>query len=423
MKSFQELGTSISPEVALCVRGRHAVGKSEGVYQIASKIKDPFYNSDEWAAIRADEDNGLPDEIRNHTYEDGIPVVERRLSQMTEGDIVGLPFMETNKRNGSQSTAFKPCDWLMNAVEFPVMLFLDERNRALEGVKQAVFQLTDSKAFYGEKLHTNTRIIVAENVGEGYEVQQCDPAEVSRCFTVTLEPTANEWIEYAKNTCHEFLIAFIRENDNHLEYKGQFAPNKKYHDRRAWMKLDKELQTLGLYDDPGRQLFFVICAAAIGVEMGAKFATYVRNIDRSVSAKDIVTDWDKAHKRLKGKSKHVSNESYVTCVGKLGDFLEKTRINEGQAIEIARFMFDAPPEIRTNLYSHVNKHPKNMWEIHKHVNKLMLATASGGDTTGLEKPESLNKKAKSKKKASSKTETDASAAPKKPRGGRRAKKA
>ena len=420
MKSFQELGTSLSPEVALCVRGRHAVGKSEGVYQIATKIFDDFYKSDEWLAIKADEDNGLPDEIRNHSYEDGIPIVERRLSQMTEGDIVGLPFMESNKRTGGKATSFKPCDWLMNAVEFPVMLFLDERNRALEGVKQAVFQLTDSKAFYGEKLHTNTRIIVAENVGEGYEVQQCDPAEVSRCFTITLEPTANEWIEYAKGTCHEFLISFIRENDNHLEYKGLFHPNKKYHDRRAWMKLDKELQNLGLYDDPGRQLFFVCCASAVGVEMGAKFATYVRNIDRSVSAKDIVTDWDKSLKRLRGKSKHVSNESYVTCVGKLGDYLEKHKVEDAHAIEIARFMFDAPPEIRTNLYSHVNKNPKNMWKIHMHVKDLMLATASGNDTHGLKKPDSLNKK--KRKTATKKASTDEAAAPTKaPRGGRKKK--
>lgn len=41
------------------IRGRHGVGKSELVYQFAAKR--------------------------------GLPVVERRVSQMTEGDLVGLP--------------------------------------------------------------------------------------------------------------------------------------------------------------------------------------------------------------------------------------------------------------------------------------------------------------------------------------------
>ena len=55
---------SVAPHVLavkkpLMLRGRHGIGKSELVYQIGRDM--------------------------------GLPVVERRASQMTEGDLVGLP--------------------------------------------------------------------------------------------------------------------------------------------------------------------------------------------------------------------------------------------------------------------------------------------------------------------------------------------
>ncbi len=37
MNDFKRLLVNVSPEHAVCVRGRHAVGKSEGVYQAAEE--------------------------------------------------------------------------------------------------------------------------------------------------------------------------------------------------------------------------------------------------------------------------------------------------------------------------------------------------------------------------------------------------
>ena len=74
------------------LRGRHGVGKSEVVYQFASTV--------------------------------GLPVVERRASQMTEGDLLGLPKLDDNV------TAWCAPDWLAHACNEPVVLFLDEVDRA-----------------------------------------------------------------------------------------------------------------------------------------------------------------------------------------------------------------------------------------------------------------------------------------------------
>ena len=127
------------------LRGRHGIGKSTVVYQFADKI--------------------------------GLPVVERRASQMTEGDLVGLPSIEGN------STRFNPPDWFKAACDSPVVLFLDEVDRATMEVRQGIFELTDSRKLNGNCLHEDTLVFAAVNGGEHgahYQVGEMDPAELDR---------------------------------------------------------------------------------------------------------------------------------------------------------------------------------------------------------------------------------------------------
>lgn len=400
MKSFQALGTTVSPNITVCVRGRHAVGKSEGVYQIARQIRHDYYKSKEWEDIKKAAKAGktnLPHELMNHNYEDGLPVIERRLSQITEGDIVGLPEFQLNERTGVPSTMFRPCDWLLLATEFPVMLFLDERNRALEAVKQSVFQLTDSKAYYGNKLHADTRIIVAENIGDSYQVQTCDPAEVSRCFTVTLEPTIEEWISYASTICHPMFIEFIRDNQNLIEHTGTFEPNKKYPDRRSWVRLDAEMRNAGVYDKPG-DILYVLACSAVGIEAGQRFTEFVRNYDREIPVEEIIKDWSKAKKRIQGGNDHITNEQFISIGEKIGDYADRNKLSDDEAMEIAKFLKDCPPEPRMNTYyrftKNINNDSSNLFKIHPIVKDLIVKTANGEDTSEVK----LNAPSKASKK-------------------------
>ena len=87
----------------ILLRGRHGVGKSQVVYQFADGV--------------------------------GLPVVERRASQMTEGDLIGLPSVDNGR------TSWNPPDWFKTACETPVVLFLDEVDRATIEVRQGIFEL------------------------------------------------------------------------------------------------------------------------------------------------------------------------------------------------------------------------------------------------------------------------------------------
>ena len=151
---------SIAPHVLavkkpLMLRGRHGIGKSELVYQIGADM--------------------------------GLPVVERRASQMTEGDLVGLP------NTDGAVTSFCPPDWLADACSRPVLLFLDEVDRAIPEVRQGIFELTDSRKIFGNFLHEDTVVVAAVNGGEHgsqYQVGEMDPAELDRWTVFDVEPSA-----------------------------------------------------------------------------------------------------------------------------------------------------------------------------------------------------------------------------------------
>ena len=95
----------IDAKFPILIRGRHGIGKSTIVYQIAEQR--------------------------------GLPVVERRASQMTEGDLLGLPKVE-----GGVTQWLAP-EWLHTACNEPVVLFLDEVDRATMEVRQGIFELCD----------------------------------------------------------------------------------------------------------------------------------------------------------------------------------------------------------------------------------------------------------------------------------------
>ena len=403
MEGLQRVLRSVSSDITICVRGRHAVGKSEAVYQAAAQVRAELYKDPKNCArmmqalggeIRTIDEKGNKIWTREWTYDMGIPVVERRLSQMTEGDIIGLPEMNPISDGVKQwrSTAFRPCDWLIQACQFPVMLFLDERNRALQGVKQAVFQLADSKVFYGEKLHNETRIVVAENVGENYQIEQSDPAEVSRWVTFELEPDDTEWLNWAEDKCHPATIEFIRANPKGLEHKGTFEADKKYPDRRSWFKLDQECQRLGIFDadrpNEGNLLYF-LAGGFLGPEWGAKFNKFVEERDREIKATDILASWKKSKRKLSKGQGRISNEQYIEAVHKLGDWLkqEKNILTTLQAKNFAHFMHDCPPEPCMAAWALLQKNTKNLFAVHPYIEKLMVARASGQSTDGLLPPD------------------------------------
>ena len=238
------------------LRGRHGIGKSTVVYQYAKHI--------------------------------GMTVVERRASQMTEGDLVGLPSISGN------STSFNPPDWFKTACDNPVVLFLDEVDRATLEVRQGIFELTDSRKLNGHVLHDDTIVFAAVNGGEHgsqYQVGEMDPAELDRWTVFDIEPSAEDWLTWAKsNDLSSEVWNFINQNRSHLEHTDDFEPNKVYPSRRSWERLDECLSQGNLFED--HNALYHLSTAFVGFEAAVAFRDFVATFDKQVSVQDILSKGD-----------------------------------------------------------------------------------------------------------------------------------
>jgi hypothetical protein len=239
------------------LRGRHGVGKSEVVYQVAEAH--------------------------------GLPVVERRASQMTEGDLIGLP------KTDGDVTSFCPPDWFQEACDTPVVLFFDEVDRAVTEVRQGLFELTDSRKLFGKAIHPDTVILAAVNGGEHgsqYQVGEMDPAELDRWTVFDVEPTVEDWLEWGKNNVDGLVWDFINQNRSHLEHTEDYEPNKVYPSRRSWKRLNDCLLTAGLLSDGQRDdsNIYHLSAAFVGMEAAIAFNDFAQNYERQVTVEMILND-------------------------------------------------------------------------------------------------------------------------------------
>lgn len=389
IRSTKNLFKRFSANRATMLRGRHGIGKSQVVYQIASEIRHDFYKDRgncERVTAALNKDSGFAKALasfwkRNGSnpayegisrtvwhYDMGVPVVERRLSQMTEGDITGIPF--EGNRGG---TVFRACEWLLSTCEFPTVLFLDELNRAIKGVEQATFQLADSKAFDGNLLHEGTRVMVAVNVGDQYDVTPMDPAALSRYAVVDLDPTTQDWLDWANDNCNQALVEFIRSNEKYLEYKDICEPNKKYPDRRAWGNLDAELAQSGLYSAPEDVVFCHMAASMVGFEAANAFWKFVKERDADISAEDVLKDWNDTKGRLP-KDDAKRHAKFIDIMGKLDHKLKTHALTASEAAQFAAYMKDAPAEVLMASWKSLNYpgNRPNAFKVHPHIEELLV---------------------------------------------------
>jgi hypothetical protein len=260
-KSFLECAPHvINVRKPILLRGRHGVGKSEVVYQIADNMN--------------------------------LPVVERRASQMTEGDLLGMPSPELVEVNGEQASQFRPFSWFIQACTEPVVLFLDEVDRATTEVRQGIFELTDSRKLAGWMLHEDTVVVAAVNGGEHgdqYQVNEMDPAELDRYTVFDVEPSVEDWLNWGKDNVEGLVWDFINQNRNHLEHNDDFEPNKVYPSRRSWKRLNDCLVSAGLLQEGALSpILFNLACGFVGFEAAVSLNDFVKNYERQVTVEDVL---------------------------------------------------------------------------------------------------------------------------------------
>jgi midasin (ATPase involved in ribosome maturation) len=295
------------------MRGRHGIGKSQVVYQVAKSLERP--------------------------------VVERRASQMTEGDLVGLPVVS------GASTKWNPPDWFKFACDNGVVLFFDEVDRATTEVRQGLFELTDSRKLNGHKLHPDTLIFAAVNGGKhgaNYAVADMDPAELDRYTVFDLEPTVEDWLTWAKDRMAGEVYDFIAQNPKHLEHNGDVEPNKVYPSRRSWDRLNKTIVKASLLERGASPELYTIVSAFVGMEAAVSFNDFVQNYNKQITVEDVFTG-----KVLKLADKMEINQhnaliEKIDASGKLMNLLTNEEMDN-----LAEYFARLPSEIAMVLFKKI----------------------------------------------------------------------
>ena len=317
----------------LMLRGRHGVGKSELVYQIASTL--------------------------------GLPVVERRASQMTEGDLVGLP------RTDGDITSFCAPDWLDDACKRPVLLFLDEVDRAIPEVRQGIFELTDSRKIFGNYLNPDTVVVAAVNGGEHgsqYQVGEMDPAELDRWTVFDVEPSVEDWLDWAKENTTDVVWDFVNHNRSHLEHAGDFEPNKVYPSRRSWKRFSDCLKSAEMVEEYNPAVFH-LATGFVGFEASVAFNDFFKNYERQVTPDMVVNDG-----QIEKTSDFTINE-HCALIDKMGaSDMFSAELTETQAVNLADYFVSLPSEAVMKLWQVIGQGDIN------NVTRIHKTTASNGES-------------------------------------------
>ena len=329
--------TQVAPHVAavkkpILLRGRHGVGKSCVVYQTAAGL--------------------------------GLPVVERRASQMTEGDLVGLPKTDGNV------TAFCPPDWYVEACNNAVVLFLDEVDRATIEVRQGIFELTDSRKLNGHMLHPDTLIFAAVNGGEHgeqYQVGEMDPAELDRWTVFDVEPTVEDWLGWAKPNVNEIVWDFINQNRDHLEHTGDFEPNKVYPSRRSWDRLNECLAAGEFLTDENRKVqagtIYELGCAFVGFEAAVSFRDFAEKYERQVTVEMILVNGELEKVAEFGINDHCALVDKMESQKVFTEALPVEQINN-----LAAYFLTLPSEVAMKLWTVLGDgHIDNTVALHQSV--------------------------------------------------------
>lgn len=233
---------------------------------------------------------GKSEILSGYYSEKGMRVVPLFLGQMSDpGDLIGIP----NRNEATGKTDFMPPYWFPLDGK-PIVLFLDELNRARPEVLQTIMDLALNRKLAGRSLPEGSRIISAVNEGDQYQLTDLDPALVSRFNVAAFRPTVQEWLLWAEKAGVDPRVRdFIRENPIWLDKnadarEGADTGLEKTPDRRAWKRVSDILKVVPEVNP--------IVTKAISAIVGAKAASaLVGSISarKILSGREVLQDYEK----------------------------------------------------------------------------------------------------------------------------------
>lgn len=233
--------------------------------------------------------------IKQYAEEKGFKFFPFYLGAMSDvGDVLGLASFVKDKDGKEVATQFAPPIWIKEMIDYceknpesGAVILLDEFNRARRDILNGMFSLALDKTFHTIKLPANCHIIAAGNppTDEYFTTDINETALMARFVHIKLEPSVNEWVDYAK--AGEFeptLISFIQEQPELLEeVKSAFTLPVKV-DRRSYERANRLFKLT-----PPQNILDQLLIGIIGAERLVAYKAHLGSAEKPLTGKEVLS--------------------------------------------------------------------------------------------------------------------------------------
>jgi len=241
------LQTAYAADKPVILEGPHGVGKSELVEQTAKSLSIGF--------------------------------ITRDLSLLEPPDLVGLPTMKKGVTQYA-TPAFLPRSG-------KGLLVFEELNRAERYMAAPCLQLLTARCLNDYVLPPGWLPIAAINPPDlGYNVNELDPALLSRFIRLRLEPSAKEWLEWAAgHGIHPAVIRYVRSAGDDIFKSKDSNP-------RSWKYVSDVVHACQKDPSLPKDNLYVIIAGLVGDVHAVAFVKTLTLKETPIDAETIIKRYD-----------------------------------------------------------------------------------------------------------------------------------
>lgn len=258
--------------ITYCVWGKHGIGKSQAVEQVAKALNYGFRNV--------------------------------RLSQIDPTELIGYPnkksetiTYEDGKTETIEYLDYSPPKWFVDALKGNYVIFLDELNRAKKDVQQAAFELVNERTLNGRKLPDSVLIIAACNpFSDKYDTIEFDEALIDRFCHILAQSNFEVWTDWAKTKnaitnrqrISNDIISFLatdksRQSFDFVEAQDREFPVKCTPSPRAWSRAN-EVYGLNLPMETKKELM----NGVLGMELALNFFNSLSSSKKPITLDELL---------------------------------------------------------------------------------------------------------------------------------------
>lgn len=204
---------------------------------------------------------------------------------MEPTDLIGLPKTAGNR------TVYAPPTFL--PTDGAGIWILEELNRCERYMLAPCLQLLTARCLNDYKLPEKWLPMAAVNpTNEGYDVNDLDPAILSRFTVIRVVPDHATWLAWAKdNQIHEEVMRYVASDHSIFDHPGS--------DPRSWCAVSNIVKAAEQNNTPASALRTVI-AGKVGIERASAFLASLTNDARPLAVAEVLDTYGRHREQLQG---------------------------------------------------------------------------------------------------------------------------